>query len=96
MSLTTRCRPWSEPGGHRADARPDRDGAGRSGRHELDDAEVRPGAGVDEQFEAGLLDVEGLGAIDVADRDDDEFEGLVHGAVPPSGVGSGDAPVLEV
>ena len=32
--------------------------------------------------EAHLLDVEGLGAVDVGDRDGDELELQIHGALP--------------
>src|SRR5262245_23629690 len=67
-------------GRHRADALADRDRAGRTGRDELDDPEVRTGrvARVDQQLEAALVDVEGLRAIDVTDRHDDELKRPIH------------------
>ena len=54
------------------------DGAGRAVRGHLDDAEVVPGAVVDEQVESGLLGVEGLGAVQVGYRQHHELELPVH------------------
>lgn len=64
---------------HRADPRADGDRARGARRDELHDAEIRAGARVDEQFEAGLVDVEVLRAVDVADGDHHELERPVHG-----------------
>ena len=48
-------------------------------RLQLDDPEVAGGV-VDDQVEAALVEIERLGAIDIRDGNDDEFELVVHGS----------------
>jgi hypothetical protein len=54
--------------------------AGRAGRGELRDAEVADRVVVDVEGEAGLPGVEGRGLVDVADRQGDDLELVVHQA----------------
>ena len=58
------------------------DRARRSRRCQLHHAEVLTGTVVDEQVEAGLLEVEGLGPVHVGHRDHHKFELPLHDALP--------------
>src|SRR5215475_2755489 len=59
-----------------ADTEPDR--ASRTGWGDLHDPDVLADRRVDEQVEPALAGVEGLGAVHVADRDENQFELDVH------------------
>lgn len=63
------------------DADAERDGGCRAGRRALHHAELVVGLVVDVEVEAALVGVEGLGAVDVGDWQQDEFELEVHGSV---------------
>src|ERR687891_410712 len=64
---------------HLGEAGADHDRASRAGRRELDDPHVVAHLVVAVEIEAGLLGVEGLGAIHVGDRDLNHLEPEVHG-----------------
>ncbi len=80
MSRTTTCSPCSDPAAclvlH------ERDGAARSRRRQLDDAEVLTGAVVHVEVEAGGVGVERLRPVDVSHRDHHRLESPVHPSHP--------------
>jgi Ca2+:H+ antiporter len=63
----------------------DGDGTGRAGRSQLHEADVRTDRVIMVEGEASLVDVEGLGAIDVSDRHSDQFEFEIHGSTLSAG-----------
>src|ERR1700730_15451615 len=58
----------------------DGDRARRAGRRHLHHAKVAGSAVVDVRREAGLLQIEGLGAVDIRDGNHNEFQLPIHGA----------------
>jgi hypothetical protein len=60
----------------------DRDGAGGSGRGQLDEAQLLVDLVVVIRVETDLIDVEGLGAIDVGDGNGNELELPIHRLTP--------------
>ena len=77
--------PLDRAGGAKGQALADHHRAGRPGRGHLHHPQPVVGAGVVVQVEADLLDVEGLGGVDVGDGDGDDLELHVHQASLPRG-----------
>ena len=77
MSLTHSCMPLADPGSPGCSPRPKRHRARRAGRGRLHDAHAAPGV-VHVEREAEPVDVELLGPVDVADRDQHDLERPVH------------------
>jgi len=75
------------------DPDPDADRAGGAGRGQLDDPERLAEALVEVGVEADLVDIEGLGPVDVGHRDRDQLELHLHGGVSFVGAG-GDGAIL--
>ena len=87
MSSTTSCRPLTEPGSASVMPVADRDRARRAGRRELHEAQVLVDLVVVVGVEAGLVDVERLGAVDVGDGHRDQLELEVHERQTTGGCG---------
>src|SRR5579862_5416544 len=65
--------------GRRGDPGAERYRAGRAGRVDLDDPPTLADRRIDDQAEARLLEVELLRAVYVRDRDEHQFQLVVHG-----------------
>src|SRR5205809_5009923 len=71
-------KPFERPGLHGGDAHPNHDGAGRTGRGQLDKAQVLPDLLVKISVKADLLRIKSLGAVNICDRDRNQFEFHLH------------------
>src|SRR5713101_3871154 len=71
-------KPFERSGRHGGDAHPNHDGAGRTGRGQLDKAQVLPHLLVKISVKADLLRIKSLGAVNVCDRDRNQFEFHLH------------------
>ena len=80
MSSTHRCSPWRVPGSIWPIPVPMAIEQAEPGGVSCTTRNSGPIVVVDLEAEAHLVDVERLGAVDVADRDDDQFECPVHGS----------------
>src|SRR5258708_18950735 len=73
-------KPFERSGLHGGDAHPNHDGAGRTGRGQLDKAQVLPDLLVKISVKADLLRIKSLGAVNVCNRYRNQFEFHLHGS----------------
>src|SRR6266699_3933135 len=73
-------KPFERSGLHGGDAHPHHDGAGRTGRGQLDKAQVLPDLLVKISVKAHLLRIKSLCAVNVCDRYRNQFEFHLHGS----------------